>query len=106
MLISLEILTALQDFNTLDPLFMEAYLCNTQTHPMIYQKIYSLFMQIVDEYFSGKTFGRPLFIVEICWQSLLRSEEKTLNRVSTMRVPPLRQDKWKIAEIRKPSGIY
>ena len=56
MLISLEILTALQDFNTLDPLFMEAYLCNTQTHPMIYQKIYSLFMQIVDEYFSGKTF--------------------------------------------------
>ena len=35
MLISLETLTALQDFNTLDPLFMEAYLCNTQTHPMI-----------------------------------------------------------------------
>lgn len=56
MLISLEMLTALQDFNTLDPLFMEAYLCNTQTHPMIYQKIYSLFMQIIDEYFSGKTF--------------------------------------------------
>ena len=54
MLINIEFLSILQDYKTLDPIFMTPYLCNAVSQPDIYQKIYASFMTIIDTYFSNK----------------------------------------------------
>lgn len=55
-LINMEILSCLKDFQTLNPLFLEPYLCNANTRPGIYQQVYATLMQMVDIYFSNETF--------------------------------------------------
>ena len=56
LLVGVDMFSSLQDFNTLDPLFLHAYLCNTSLHPQIYQRVYALLMQIIDEYFTARIF--------------------------------------------------
>lgn len=55
-LINIEILASLQDYKTIEPLFMEAYLCNAALQPEIYQSVYACFMQMIDIYFSNSIF--------------------------------------------------
>lgn len=55
-LINMEILSCLKDYQTLDPIFMEPYLCNANTRPGIYQQVYASLMQMIDIYFSNETF--------------------------------------------------
>ena len=58
-LVNTEFLKYFQDFKILDPVFMEPYLCNSALCSDIYQQIYSLFMQMVDIYFSNNIFWEP-----------------------------------------------
>lgn len=58
-LVNTEFLNYFQDFKILDPVFMGPYLCNSALCPDIYQQIYSLFMQMVDIYFSNNIFWEP-----------------------------------------------
>lgn len=59
-LINTDLLNCLKDFQTLDPVFMEPYLCNANTCTDIYQQVYASLMQMVDIYFSNKTFWEML----------------------------------------------
>ncbi len=52
-LFNLDMLTPFEDFQTLNPLFMEPYFCNASTKPGIYQEIYAILMQMVDIYFTN-----------------------------------------------------
>lgn len=55
-LINMEMINCLKDYQTLDPVFMEPYLCNANTRPHIYQQVYASLMQMIDIYFSNETF--------------------------------------------------
>jgi len=55
-LIDIEMLSFFQDFKTMDPIFMNAYLCNAKLCPEIYQSIYSMFMEAFDIYFKQPIF--------------------------------------------------
>lgn len=52
-LFNIEMLTAFRDYKTMNPIFMEAYLCNATICPDIYQNIYSSFMNAIDIYFNN-----------------------------------------------------
>lgn len=56
LLINTEILSCLKDFQALEPIFMEPYLCNCDTSPDIYQQVYASLMHMIDIYFSNQTF--------------------------------------------------
>ena len=55
-LIDIDMLRCFQDFKTLDPIFMEPYLCTLSLRPDIYQHIYDSLMLMADTYFSHKIF--------------------------------------------------
>lgn len=55
-LIDIDMLRCFQDSKTLDPIFMEPYLCTAASHPEIYRHIYDSLMQMADAYFSHKIF--------------------------------------------------
>ena len=46
----------LEDYHTLDPVFMDAYYCSAITKPSIYQEFYANLMQMIDTYFSNDIF--------------------------------------------------
>ena len=45
-----------EDWQTLNPIFMDAYFCSATSRPNIYQEIYASFMNMVDIYFSNDIF--------------------------------------------------
>lgn len=55
-LIDIDMLQCFQDFKTVDPIFMEPYLCTPSSRPEIYRHIYDALMQMADTYFSHKIF--------------------------------------------------
>lgn len=55
-LINTEILSCFQDFNLLDTVLMEPYLCTPSTRPEIYQHIYQSLIQMADLYFTNDSF--------------------------------------------------
>jgi len=52
-LFNIELLNNFRDYKALDPVFMDAYLCNANTCPGIYQSVYSDFINAIDIYFSN-----------------------------------------------------
>lgn len=55
-LIDIDMLRCFQDFKTLDPIFMEPYLCTPSSHSGVYQQVHESLMQMADTYFSHKLF--------------------------------------------------
>lgn len=50
-LINIDSFSNLEDYHTLDPVFMDAYYCSAITKPSIYQEFYANLMQMIDTYF-------------------------------------------------------
>lgn len=55
-LINIDSFSNLEDYHTLDPVFMDAYYCSAITKPSIYQEFYANLMQMIDTYFSNDIF--------------------------------------------------
>lgn len=55
-LIDIDMLRCFQDLKTLDPLFMDPYLCTASSKPFIYDRIHNSLMQMADTYFSHNMF--------------------------------------------------
>lgn len=55
-LFNLDLLSDMEDYSTLSPIFMDAYFCSASSRPEIYQEIYASFMNMVDIYFSNDIF--------------------------------------------------
>lgn len=55
-LIDTDMLRCFQDYKTLEPAFIEPYLCTTSLRPDIYQKVYDSLMRMADTYFSHQLF--------------------------------------------------
>ncbi len=52
-LFNIDFLRSFHDFHMLNPVFINAYLCNATSCPTIYQSVYAAFMNIIDTYFSN-----------------------------------------------------
>lgn len=73
-LIDINMLKCFQDFKTLDPVFMNPFLCTTSNHSDIYEYTYNTLMQMAEIYFSHNLFW------EISIYSLLLNVLLTIGR--------------------------
>lgn len=55
-LIDIEMLRCFQDFKTLDPVFIEPYLCTSSTRPEIYHRVHNSLRRMADIYFAHDIF--------------------------------------------------
>lgn len=62
-LINIDSFSNLEDYHTLDPVFMDAYYCSAITKPSIYQEFYANLMQMIDTYFSNDIFGKQRYFL-------------------------------------------
>lgn len=90
-LIDIDMLQCFQDFKTIDPVFMEPYLCTAMTQPEIYSHIHSDLMQMKDIYFSHEIFWETsiyalLFdIIMTIGRSYFRKKAEDGHRLSNYR---------------------
>ncbi len=49
-----------QDYKAIEPLFFDGFLCNRETCPDIYDKVYNLFMEMSEAYFSRTYFWETM----------------------------------------------
>lgn len=55
-LIDIDMLRCFQDYKTLNPAFLEPYLCTADLRPEIYRHVYDSLMRMADLYFSHQVF--------------------------------------------------
>ncbi len=74
-LINLELFTHFEDYNTLEPIFMNAYYCNATSKPSIYQEVYANFMTIINTYFSNEMFWESIIFSTLMKTMVLIGED-------------------------------
>lgn len=53
------------DYKTIEPLFFDAFLCNHETCPDIYENVYRLFMEMNSAYFTNVNFWETIIFTKI-----------------------------------------
>lgn len=73
------------DYKTIEPLLFDAFLCNEQTCPDIYNDVYQLFMDMNSVYFTNTNFWETTIYIKMyqVFSALARHSENAVKRETT-----------------------